>query len=106
MLRKREFGETALKTITSGVGQLKDAALWLQSLAWGGIGAASAAAGYGLARLTSPVSVAKNTDKELEAEALKTEIDVTLRRIAALEERRRKRAAGGADKPKIYDRFV
>ena len=68
------------------------------------IGGAALLGGYAAGRLTSPRSIAENADKELEQEALATEIDVTTRRIAALENRKKQRAS--ASKPKLYDRFV
>ena len=69
-------------------------------LALGGLGA-----GYGLARLTNPRVVAKNSDKLLEAEALATEIEVTEERLKALEARRRvKRDRARTEQQ--YDRFV
>ena len=62
-------------------------------------------AGWGIARATSPSSVVENTDKELEREALETEIDVTQRRIAALMQRKEK-LAQRKQQERPYDRFV
>ena len=62
-------------------------------------------AGYGLARLREPSSVAENSDKILESEALATEIAVTEKKLKALEARRReRRARQKAEQP--YDRVV
>ena len=83
---------------------VKDGITLAHGILMGGAVLGGLGIGYGAAKLTSPTSIAENSDKELEQEALQTEIDVTQRRIAALEERRKNRKAQVA--PKVYDRFV
>lgn len=61
-------------------------------------------AGYLAAKATAPTSIVDNSDKELELEALKTEIDVTERKLAAMELRRQRMMKNPA--PQKYDRFV
>lgn len=87
---------TAKAFADAGVGLYTAGTLGLASL--GGL------SGWGIARALSPSSVTENTDKELEREALETEIDVTQRRIAALMERKEQLAKQPKVKP--YDRFV
>lgn len=67
---------------------------------------AGIAGGYGLARITAPESLTdkKSMDRELVREALKSEIDATERRIAALQRRRAELAERKTERP--YDRFV
>lgn len=74
------------------------------ALATLGLMGAGGAIGWGAARATSPSSVVENTDKELEREALETEIDVTQRRIASLMARKEQLAKQKQKQP--YDRFV
>lgn len=83
---------------------LADASVGLYTATTLGVTALGGLAGWGIARATSPSSVAENSDKELEREALETEIDVTQRRIAALMERKEQLAKQPKAKP--YDRFV
>lgn len=83
---------------------LADKAIATYGLSFTGGAIGGLATGYMLSKATSPTSVVKNSDKELEREALDTEIDVTERKLAALELRKRRRAMN-PPQPK-YDRFV
>ena len=93
------------KKANSIVEKLVKLPLLAQAIAWPALGAVAFAGGYGAARLTSPRSIAENADKEIEQEALATEIDVTTRRIAALE-KLRERQQKRTNIPSVYDRFV
>ena len=74
-------------------------------IAFGGALLGGAAAGHGLARLMDAKSVAANSDKLLESEALATEIAVTEKRIRELEKRRKQLQQRKTGEQK-YDRFV
>jgi len=92
--------------ITDTAKKFADATLWVQGLVTTGMIGAGAAIGYGTAKMVSPTIITKNSDKELELEAVNTEIDVTQRRLAALEARKKRKSAAPTTQPKIYDRFV
>lgn len=102
----------SVANIFSGVaGKGVDLAKWLADHAIAAYGItltggalAGLAGGYLTAKATSPTSIVENSDKELEREALDTEIDVTERKLAALELRKRRRS--NKTSVQQYDRFV
>ena len=62
--------------------------------------------GHLAAKATSPEAFIKNSDKEIEKEALQTEIDVTERRLAALELRKKRKKQQAQIEEQKFDRFV
>ena len=100
-----EIWKKITDAIQGGWAVAKPGAAFAAGIGLTGGGILGAALGYAMARMTSPSTIAKNTDKELEEEALRTEIDVTQRRLAALEARRAQKQSE-LSAPRAYDRFV
>ena len=92
--------------LMGGARDVKDISLGTLALLYGLGMAGGGLAGHLLAKATSPEAFIKNSDKEIEREALQTEIDVTERKLAALELRKKRKKQQAQVAEQKFDRFV